>query len=63
MLTQSTETMEEGLARKKRIHTGHKASATRILTQVDKLLSAADPASTADIVKRGHFKAFGQRDS
>ena len=50
------EIMAEGLARKEQIRDGHKALAMRILTQVHQLLSAADPASTADIVKLTQLK-------
>ena len=43
--------MAEELSRKKQIRAGHKASATRILSQVDDLLAGADPTSTVDTVK------------
>lgn len=56
MHTRSTETMAEGLTRKKRILVGHKASAMRILTQVDKLFAATDAASATDTVKLLQFK-------
>ena len=35
--------MSEGLVRKKRIRAGHKASATRMLTNVNELLSTLEP--------------------
>ena len=46
----------EGLARKKRIRAGHKASATRILSQVDEILAASDPGSAVDMSKLTQLK-------
>ena len=42
--------------RQEEANLGHKVSAMRILTQVDELLSATDPASTSDIVKPTQLK-------
>ena len=43
--------MLEGLARKKRIHAGHKASAKRMLTNINELLSMLEPGPTTDTSK------------
>jgi hypothetical protein len=48
--------MAEGLSRKKRIRAGHKASATRILSQLDDVLGAVDPASAVDTAKLTQLK-------
>ena len=48
--------MAEGLVKKKRIRAGHKALAMRILSQVDELLAAADPASPTDLVRLTQLK-------
>ena len=43
--------MTEGLTRKKRIRAGHKASATRMLTTVNGLLTTLEPGPTTDTSK------------
>ena len=48
--------MAKGLSRKKWIRAGHKASVTRILSQVNNLLAAANPTSTVDTAKLTQLK-------
>ena len=48
--------MAEGLVRKKRICTGHKALATRMLTKVNEILSTIEPGPTTDTSKLTQLK-------
>ena len=48
--------MAEGLVRKKRIHAGHKATATRMLTKVNELLSTLEPGPTTKTLKLTQLK-------
>ena len=48
--------MSEGLVRKKQIRAGHKASATRMLTNVNELLSTLEPGPTTDTLKLTQLK-------
>ena len=41
--------MSEQLAKKRRIHGGHKVSATRIIQQVDDVIAAGDSESSVEI--------------
>ena len=48
--------MAEGLARKKRIRAGHKASATKILQSVDALFAEPDSVDRIDTLKLSQLK-------
>ena len=48
--------MSEGLTRKKRIRNGHKASATRMLTNTNGLLSTLEPGPTTDTSRLTQLK-------
>ena len=48
--------MSEGLVKKKQIRAGHKASATRMLTNVNELLSTLEPGPTTDTSKLTQLK-------
>ena len=48
--------MSEGLVRKKQIRAGHKASATRMLTNANELLSSLEPGPTTDTSKLTQLK-------
>ena len=48
--------MSEGLTRKKRIRAGHKASATRMLTNINGLLSTLEPGPTTDTSRLTQLK-------
>ena len=48
--------MVEGLARKKRIRTGHKASATKTIAKVDEILAAVDTDAAVDKSKFSQLK-------
>ena len=43
--------MAEGLARKKRIRAGHKASTTKLLTKLNELRTAPDPVDTSKLLR------------
>ena len=48
--------MSGGLVRKKKICAGHKVSATRMLTNVNELLSTLEPGPTTDTSKLTQLK-------
>ena len=48
--------MSEGLIRKKQIRAGHQDSATRMLTNVNELLSTLEPGPTTDTSKLTQLK-------
>ena len=61
--------MAEGLARKKRIQAGRKASTTKLLNKLDELWADSDSVDTSKLeieVEPGgeawHFKDTGRRD-